>query len=276
MKTPSSNKTRKVNTKPEIKPKPKIIKDFHPVTYLIKNIPKPVYVIIALFISFYLYHIFIQPEFDKYIAIDYLKAKYNKDFNVRQDHSAPNWIGKPPTYHGLAKVKDGSDDVEFEVICGIDDRRCSDFYLERSWARSEENKIRQYLGSELFKNSKVKVNIIARVDRYDLKTPVSNLDYYLKNNNSHLFEYYLISFDTKTKNITEEDVEHGKLVVKKLISYINERKLGENGRFKDYLSVSHTIISDGDEIAKCGIDLNKESDIKEDCFKKERKGLYFK
>lgn len=269
MKTPSNK------TQTKSKSKAKNNKKHQVIVYILRSIPKPIRFVLIVIVIFLIYGA-IHNWSTQQIAANYLRNKYNKEFNLRWDNSAPNWIGKPPTYHGLAKVKDGSDDVEFEVICGIDDRRCSDFYLERSWARSEENKIRQYLGSELFKNSKVKVNIIARVDRYDLKTPVSNLDYYLKNNNSHLFEYYLISFDTKTKNITEEDVEHGKLVVKKLISYINERKLGENGRFKDYLSVSHTIISDGDEIAKCGIDLNKESDIKEDCFKKERKGLYFK
>lgn len=224
MKTPS-NKTRKVNTKRETKPKPKIIKDFHPVTYLIKNIPKPVYVIIALFISFYLYHIFIQPEFDKYIAIDYLKAKYNKDFNVRQDHSAPNWIGKPPTYHGLAKVKDGSDDVEFEVICGIDDRRCSDFYLERSWARSEERSIRKYLADILPQSVEIKVGIASKVEQLDDRLQVDSFEHYLKKHSTKLVDSYQVMFLDKTRST---NIQLGKQIIGKTSDYI-KNKVGTGG-----------------------------------------------
>lgn len=262
MKTPS-NKTRKVNTKRETKPKPKIIKDFHPVTYLIKNIPKPVYVIIALFISFYLYHIFIQPEFDKYIAIDYLKAKYNKDFNVHQDHSAPNWIGKPPTYHGLAKVKDGSDDVEFVVVCRIEGRECSDSYLDDSWERGEEKRIRLYVGDILPQSVQIEVGIVPKIEEYDKRVDVGDFDYYLKKHKERLLKHYLVKFDDDEN---DSDIETGKDVIKKVVEYINSKNITNEGFLGDYIGVSYSIGRSDDTYSSCDFNIKKEMNYLDSCF----------
>lgn len=218
MKTPSNK------TQIKSKSKSKNNKKHQVIVYVLRSIPKPIRFILIAIVIFLIYGA-IHNWSTQQIAASYLRNKYNKEFNLRWDNSAPNWIGKPPTYHGLAKVKDGSDDVEFEVICEIDDRRCSDFYLERSWARSEERSIRKYLADILPQSVEIKVGITSKVEQLDDSLQVASFEHYLKKHSTKLVDSYQVMFLDKTRST---NIQLGKQIIGKTSDYI-KNKVGTGG-----------------------------------------------
>lgn len=257
-------KTLSNKTQTKSKSKAKNNKKHQVIVYILRSIPKPIRFVLIVFAV--LYMCFAICDWSKQrVAINYLKEKYNKDFIIKEgSYNWATWI-EPKGYSGTAKVKDGSDDVEFRVGCISQDQSCVDYYLETSWARSEEKRIREYLGSDLHEKIKIEVSITPKNKEYDSKAQVSDFDYYIAKHGDNLIRKYLVSF---YDDDGVGDLETAKKIIKKTQEYIKTRGIVVKDEFNHSLRLHYGLYGTKQGNFVCSFDFKKDDSQLETCFEK--------
>lgn len=212
--------------------------------------------------------LWLEPMAGYEMAVKYLNKKYKKDFIIKGSYNWATWI-EPKGYSGTAKVKDGSDDVEFRVGCITQDQSCVDYYLETSWARAEEKRIRKYLGSDLHEKIKIEVDITPKNKEYDNKAQVSDFDYYIAKHGDDLIKKMFITF---VDYDGVSDIESSKKIIKSVNDYLKNKHITVKNEFNYYLRIDYRINTSDDYVWSCDFNVNEGIEKLNTCFTKTKRG----